>query len=68
LIGSGAMLIAVADPRRLQGELGAAGIRSAVIGTLTERDRVVVREGRSAPLIPLERDELWRLLEAPGGR
>lgn len=68
LIGSGAMLIAVADPRRLQGELGAAGIRSAVIGTLTERDRVVVREGRSAPLVPLERDELWRLLEAPGGR
>ena len=31
---------------------------------MTERDRVVVREGRSAPLVPLERDELWRVLEA----
>ncbi|MDQ7859496.1 MAG: AIR synthase family protein [Armatimonadota bacterium] len=66
LISSGAMLIAVPDPWPLQTELARAGIASAVIGTLVERERVVTRDGRTAELAPPDRDELWRLLEAAG--
>jgi len=64
LISSGAMLIAVPDPGMLLAELTAAGIRSAVIGRLQDRDRVVVRRGRMEPLAAQERDELYRILEA----
>jgi hydrogenase expression/formation protein HypE len=66
LISSGAMLIAVPDPWPLQAELARAGIPSAVIGTLVERERVVTRDGRTGELAPPDRDELWRLLEAAG--
>jgi hydrogenase expression/formation protein HypE len=64
LISSGAMLIGVANPGPMQAELEAAGINSAVIGTLTERERLVIRGGRTLDLVPPDRDELWRLLEA----
>jgi hydrogenase expression/formation protein HypE len=66
LISSGAMLIAAPDPWPLQTELARAGIPSAVIGTLVERERLVTRAGRTAELAPPDRDELWRLLEAAG--
>jgi hydrogenase expression/formation protein HypE len=66
LISSGAMLMAASDPSPLQNALRAAGIASAVVGILTERGRVVVRGGRSAPLVPPDRDELWRVLETAG--
>lgn len=64
LISSGAMLIAVPDPRALQRELSRAGITFAVIGALTPHERTVVRAGRTSPLHPPDRDELWRLLES----
>lgn len=64
LIGSGAMLIVVADPGRLRAELAQAGIASAVVGHLEDRARTVIRAGRSLALAPLDRDELWRILEA----
>lgn len=68
LIGSGAMLIAAADPRPLLAALADAGIDAAMVGRLEEYDRTVVREGRRAALVPPERDELWRLLaEATSG-
>ncbi len=63
LIGSGAMLIAASDPVSLQRELTQAGIPSATIGVLTEGARTIIRGGRNEPLVPPERDELWRLLE-----
>ncbi len=68
LIGSGAMLMAASDAGPLLDALAAAGIRAAVVGALTDGDRVLAREGRAGLLVPLERDELWRLLETPGGR
>lgn len=64
LIGSGAMLIAIATPGPLLSELAQAGIAAAVVGALVERDRTIVIEGQSMPLVPLDRDELWRLMEA----
>lgn len=64
LISSGAMLIAVPDAASLQRELATAGIPSAVVGVLTDGERTIVRDGRTEALIPPERDELWRLLEA----
>ncbi len=63
LIGSGAMLMATADPKSLLAALAAAGIPAAVIGQLTAGPREVVRAGRTSALAPLERDELWRVLE-----
>lgn len=63
LISSGAMLIAVRDPGPLRDELHRAGIPSAVIGRLTNGERTVTRGGVTVPLIPPDRDELWRLLE-----
>lgn len=65
LIGSGAMLIAVADPLRLISELAQAGIAAAVVGYLEQGDRTMIRGGRSVALVPLDRDELWRILEGP---
>ncbi len=63
LISSGAMLIATPDPGPLQAELRQAGISSAVIGALTNGERVMVRQGRTSALVPPDRDELWRVLE-----
>jgi hydrogenase maturation factor len=53
LISSGSMLIAVPEPRPLQSELAAAGIGSAVIGALTERERRIVCDGATLDLVPL---------------
>jgi hydrogenase expression/formation protein HypE len=63
LISSGAMLIAVNDPAPLRSELRHAGIESSVIGRLTDGGRTVTRGGETVPLVPPDRDELWRLLE-----
>jgi len=66
LISSGAMLIAIPDPGTLQAELARAGIPSAVVGALTDHERIVVRGGRTSALEPPDRDELWRVLEVAG--
>ncbi|MDR7520929.1 MAG: AIR synthase family protein [Armatimonadota bacterium] len=63
LIGSGAMLVAAPDPAPVCAALAAAGIPSAVVGTLTEHERIVRRGGTAVPLEPFDRDELWRVLE-----
>jgi len=69
LIGSGAMVIAVRDPAPLQDALAHAGIPAAIIGVLLPSERILVRNGRTAALVPPDRDELWRLLEqASSGR
>lgn len=65
LIGSGAMLMAVSDPGRLLLELGRAGIAATVVGHLEQEDRTLARWGRIQTLLPFDRDELWRILEAP---
>lgn len=66
LISSGAMLIATPDPEPLQVGLARSGIPSAVIGRLTDAERLIVRGGRVSPLVPPDRDELWRVLEMYG--
>jgi hydrogenase expression/formation protein HypE len=63
LISSGAMLIAVADAEPLREALGRAGIPSSVIGRLVNGERTVTRNGVRGPLVPPDRDEVWRLLE-----
>lgn len=66
LIGSGAMLIATRDAAHLIVALQAAEIPAAVVGMTTAATRVLLRGGRPEPLLPPERDELWRVL-APHG-
>jgi hydrogenase maturation factor len=63
LVGSGAMLIATRDPAPLLEALAAAGIQSAVVGVLSSGDRSVTQAGVTRSLEPLDRDELWRVLE-----
>lgn len=63
LISSGAMLICTADPRRMLRALADAGIPAADVGVMTERDRTLLRKGRSQPLVPPPRDEIYRALE-----
>jgi len=63
LIGSGAMLICTADPRRMLRALADARIPAAEVGLMTERDRVLLRNGRTLPLLPPPRDEIYRALE-----
>ena len=63
LIGSGAMLICTADPRRMLRALAEAKIPAAEVGMITERDRVLLRGGQTRPLIPPPRDEIYRALE-----
>jgi len=69
LVGSGALLIATPDPHRTQEAVRAAGVPVADIGEFLAAGAAsaVVRAGGEAPLAPLERDELWRLLEGPSG-
>jgi hydrogenase maturation factor len=64
LIGSGAMLICTADPQRMLRALAAGGIPAAEVGLMTAEDRVLLRAGRSLPLVPPPRDEIYRALEA----
>jgi hydrogenase expression/formation protein HypE len=64
LISSGAMLIATPDPAATSAALAHARIPAAVIGAMTARSRVLRRGERSEPLLPPERDELWRVLAA----
>lgn len=66
LISSGSMLIAAPDPQPVLAELRGAGIPCAVVGTLTDGARVVMRRGATFPLIPPDRDELWRVLAGNG--
>lgn len=67
LIGSGAMLIASANPKGTVAALTAAGIPAAEVGVVTDRDRVLIRPEGRIPLVPPLRDELWRILEQFNG-
>lgn len=66
LIGSGALLIATPDPGHLCSRLRAEGVECAVVGELRAGPRLLVRDGNASPLEPLERDELFRLLDLSG--
>ncbi|MCL5074495.1 MAG: AIR synthase family protein [Chloroflexi bacterium] len=63
LISSGAMLITARDGQRIKGALEEQGIAASLIGRVTEGERLLYREGVGIPLVPCERDELWRILE-----
>ena len=62
LIGSGALLVATPEPDRTAAAITGAGVPATVIATLGSGDRRVRRAGRETPLVPPERDELWRVL------
>jgi len=68
LIGSGALLIATADPARTAAAVAATGVPASEIGEFLPKDRLLRRAGQDFPLVPLPRDELWRILEATDTR
>jgi hydrogenase expression/formation protein HypE len=63
LISSGALLIACPDAERMIAGLGERGIPAALIGRVTERERVLLGNGERRPVGPVLRDELWRILD-----
>jgi hydrogenase expression/formation protein HypE len=63
LIGSGALLVATPDPARTTAAVTSAGVPVAQIGEFLPSDRIVCRQGKTIPLVPPRRDELWRILE-----
>jgi hydrogenase expression/formation protein HypE len=65
LIGSGALLIATPDPTRTAEAVRAAGVPVVEIGEFLGAGAlpVVQQAGRTSPLVPAARDELWRILE-----
>jgi hydrogenase expression/formation protein HypE len=67
LMGSGAMLICTPNPRGVLRALADAGIPAAEVGVITDGDRVLVRGGRARPLVPPDRDEIYRVLQPPPG-
>jgi len=68
LVSSGAMLIAAPSGAALVGELSAQGVPASIIGRVTANGRVLHRRGRQEEIVPAERDELWRVLEARAKR
>lgn len=65
LISSGALLIACPDGPQMVRELAARGIAAAVIGAVNSGGReLVLPDGTAAPVTTVERDELYRVLEA----
>ncbi len=66
LVSSGCMLIAAADGPELARELEARGVEATVIGRISEGERAITSRAGRRPLLPPERDELWRVLEQYG--
>jgi hydrogenase expression/formation protein HypE len=63
LISSGALLIACPDAERMIAGLRERGIPAALIGRVTERERVLLENGERRVVGPVLRDELWRILD-----
>lgn len=73
LISSGVMLITLSQDRsnQLEKALEEAGIHWSRIGTVTESERIMIRQGKETPLEPPESDELYRVtssLQVEGSR
>jgi hydrogenase maturation factor len=69
LISSGTMVIATPRGQELADLLAREGVRATVVARATPADAgrwLVHRDGRREELLPPERDELWRILEAQG--
>ncbi|MBI4492148.1 MAG: AIR synthase [Chloroflexi bacterium] len=67
LVSSGALLIACPDgPAMVQG-LQARGLEARLIGRVTERERWLITPSGRQAVGPVERDELWRILERAKG-
>jgi hydrogenase maturation factor len=63
LISSGALIIACPDGAAMAATLRGAGIEAAVIGEVTDRERLLLLPDGPRPAEPVWRDELWRILD-----
>lgn len=67
LVSSGALLVAARRELDIASRLRDAGFQAARIGEFTATGRRLLLRGKSIPLVPPARDELWRLLEERAG-
>lgn len=64
LISSGSMLICAPDGQKVINALENKGIRSTMIGKITAGNhKIMISGGKGLPLIPPERDELYKAIE-----
>jgi hydrogenase expression/formation protein HypE len=61
LVSSGAMMIAAPDGEKLVEALEKEGIVAAIIGRFINEGFCLVRNGKSRPVKPPERDEIWKI-------
>lgn len=61
LIGSGSMLITTQNTDEMLGAFKRSGVHAAVIGHITEKERIVMADGTTQPLTPPGTDELFSL-------
>lgn len=60
LISSGTMVIAAYDGAALVDKLQAAGVAAAVIGKITEKEKIIIQNGTSKPLEQPKSDALYQ--------
>jgi hydrogenase maturation factor len=66
LISSGSMLITTKNGAELVRILKEKGIPSAIIGSITEKGRNIIKNGITLPLSPPDVDELFKAKDLPG--
>ena len=60
LISSGSMLITIKDGEKLVQALAEKGIKAAIIGKITEGEKLIWENGITKPLLPPQTDELYK--------
>ncbi len=63
LISSGSMLITAPNGEKVISALNERGITANIIGKMTEGGKCIVFNGHKMPLIPPDRDELYKAIE-----
>ncbi|GLI51042.1 hydrogenase [Tepidanaerobacter syntrophicus] len=67
LISSGSMLICTSRPDKVITELENAGIIATVIGRIIPEGKFMISSDKRNPIIPFERDELYKAIEKAKG-
>jgi hydrogenase expression/formation protein HypE len=62
LISSGCMLITCSDGEKMLGALEREGIPASLIGEVTGKERILVRDGTEIPMDPPRSDELYKVI------
>ncbi|MBN2878173.1 MAG: AIR synthase family protein [Clostridia bacterium] len=63
LISSGCMIISIKDGQNCVNEMHKNGIPASIVGKIKEGNIITVSDGNISPLIPQERDEIYKIIK-----